>query len=95
MAVAEQTSTVLIGVFPARDRAEAFVSALHEAGFGKDQVGLLTPGVEGSTTPAEESAVAGALTGGAVGALTGAAVVAAVSRSPSGRLTDGFPRRMR
>jgi hypothetical protein len=71
-----ESSTVLIGVFPDRAGAEAFVRALHAAGFGEDQVGVATPGEAAPSAVAEEGALAGALTGGTLGALTGAAAVA-------------------
>src|SRR3954454_21859314 len=63
MAVSEQT-TVLIGVFPDRARAEQYVAELRRAGFTDDQYGVLSPGEEPAHASAvEQDAAAGALTG--------------------------------
>jgi len=75
MAMTEQATTALIGVFGDRKEAERFVEELKRAGFRDDQIGVATrheetPAIE----KAEEGAAAGAVAGGSLGVLAGIAV---------------------
>jgi hypothetical protein len=71
----------VIAVFPNRGMADAAIDELWHAGFGKDEIGVASPGEplhEATTAPGRQedrvgrAAGTGALTGGVVGALAGA-----------------------
>jgi len=75
MAVTEQATTALIGVFADPQQAEQFVNELKRAGFRDDQIGVARRHDETSTAEkAEEGAAAGAVAGGTLGVLAGIAV---------------------
>ncbi len=68
-----EPQTVLIGVFATHAAAERFVEELRRAGFREDQVGVATPGGEGTdrATRVEETALVGAISGGTMGVFAG------------------------
>jgi len=81
-----QRDTV-VGVFESRADADRAVSALQQAGFTKDQIGVVARDAQGNVTDsnkedggnyAGEGAVAGAVAGAGIGGLVGLGVIAGV-----------------
>ena len=68
----DRPSTALIATFIDRRQADGFVEELKRAGFGMDEIGVMSPGQEAHGDHVEEGAVAGAVTGGTLGAVAGA-----------------------
>jgi hypothetical protein len=81
-----QTASTVVGVFENHSHANRAITALHSAGFGRDQIGLAIQHAHGVTGDgvAENDrhagwrALTGALTGLGLGALAGFGVLAGV-----------------
>jgi hypothetical protein len=77
--------STIVGIFEDREDAQRAVADLRRAGFGEDQIGVITPD-EGKTTAAdqhrraehlvEEGATTGALAGASIGGLWAIAIAA-------------------
>lgn len=80
------TCSTAVGVFASRDKAEAAITDLRDAGFTESQIGYVTRNADGTTVSktkadaenAGEGATVGAITGAGVGALVGLGVLAGV-----------------
>ncbi|MDB5335775.1 MAG: hypothetical protein JWN70_1394, partial [Planctomycetaceae bacterium] len=82
------TCTTVVGVFPSRQDADAAVSALYDAGFTSNEIGVVSKTAAGTKTTtkkaeaeaenAGEGAAVGAVAGAGIGALIGAGVLAGV-----------------
>ena len=72
----EQVTDTVLALFKTREEAERAVRALVDAGFLKDQIGMLGPGHE-ERHPYEKSLAAGVGGGTAVGAVAGGLLTAA------------------
>src|SRR5216110_1856891 len=70
--------TISVGVFPNHEQADRALTALEHAGFGKDQIGYVSPrgaDLTGEVTderPSITSIAAGAIGGGTIGGFLGA-----------------------
>jgi hypothetical protein len=76
--MADKEQSMVIGVFVDREQAARAVDALDQAGFGTEQIGILSPASTELTgeitdqTPKPKSVITGAAGGGTLGALLGA-----------------------
>ncbi len=88
------TCTTAVGVFSKREDADTAISALHRAGFGTDEIGVVSRNSQGVATARDRKnntdtdqddaeaaaggATAGAVAGVGIGALIGAGVLAGI-----------------
>lgn len=85
-------STAAVSVFSNRQDAEKAISALHQAGFTSDEIGVVTKNADGAVSTKKgnqktsddaaddsgEGALTGAIAGAGIGGLVGAGVLAGV-----------------
>src|SRR4051794_33921275 len=94
MAATEHT-TAVIASFKERAQAECFMSALRNAGFPENELGIVSPNAveDAHETAVAEEATAGAIAGGSVGAFAGtlaAGVVPGIGPLIAGGLLTGL-----
>ena len=74
MATKTLTEPAIVGVFAQRSDAQRAISALRQAGFGENEIGMVTQNKEGTKVTTHDGDDNNAAEGAAVGAATGIGV---------------------